>query len=79
MILIQAERIPFSNRVYTPKLIGLGPPRYNFSSDLLYFGNAPPVAWADITRIDFSDPQNPIPPSYTIYTGKVIYPKYSKN
>merc|ERR1719483_2069797 len=53
----QSEKIPF------------GGEKYDFKRDKLYFGNAPVVAWADITRVDYSNPDNPKPPPYTIYTG----------
>ena len=43
----------------------------NFSTDILYFGDAPAIAWKDITRVDYSDPDHPKPPHYRIYTGKV--------
>ena len=49
----QADSIPFKN------------PR----EDLLYFGNAPPVKWSEISHVDYSDPLNPKPPHYSIYTG----------
>ena len=52
----QADRIPFANKDFC------GKPKYNFSKDMLYFGNAPPVAWADITHVDYSNPADPKPP-----------------
>ena len=36
---------------------------------MLYFGNAPPVAWADITHVDYSNPADPKPPHISLYTG----------
>ena len=36
---------------------------------MLYFGNAPPVAWADITHVDYSNPADPKPPHISCYTG----------
>ena len=35
----------------------------------LYFGDAPEVAWKDLTHVDYSDTANPKPPHYQIYTG----------
>ena len=40
----QAERLPFEN----PN------GKYDFSKDYLYFGSAPPVAWSDITHINYT-------------------------
>ena len=63
----QADSIPFKNpRTGT---FGEGLYKYNFAEDLLYFGNAPPVAWSDISHVDYSDPLDPKPPHYSIYTG----------
>lgn len=59
----QSEKIPFGGENF------YGGQKYDFKRDKLYFGNAPVVAWADITRVDYSDPDNPKPPPYTIYTG----------
>ena len=40
----QAERLPyFNNRG-----------KYDFSKDYLYFGSAPPVAWSDITHVNYT-------------------------
>ena len=38
-------------------------------NDTLYFGNAPPVQWKDISHVNYTDPENPIPPPYSLYTG----------
>ena len=43
--------------------------KYNFSSDTLYYGNAEPIAWSDITHVNYTNPKFPSPPPYTIYTG----------
>ena len=59
----QSEKIPFGGENF------YGGQKYDFKRDKLYFGNAPVVAWADITRVDYSKPDNPKPPPYTIYTG----------
>ena len=56
----QAETIPFKN----------DRERYNFKEDYLHFGSAKPVPWSDITHVNYTDPMNPIPPEYTLYTGK---------
>ena len=43
---------------------------------MIHYGNAPPVALADISHFDYTDPKNPTStPSYTQYTG--LTPKYS--
>ena len=39
----QAERVPFYN----------DNDKYNFSKDYLYFGNAAPVAWSEISHVDY--------------------------
>ena len=59
----QTERIPFANRN------NAGGQKYDFLHDKLYFGNAPVIDWADITRVDYSNPYDPSPPPYSIYTG----------
>ena len=60
----QAERIPFANLNLKTKRR-----KYDFSNDMLYFGDAEPVRWADITHVNYSNPFDPVPPPYTIYTG----------
>ena len=40
----QAERLPFVN-IYG---------KYDFPNDYLYFGIAPPVAWSDITHMNYT-------------------------
>ena len=35
----------------------------------LYFGDAPEIAWKDISHANYSDRANPKPPHYKIYTG----------
>ena len=59
----QSEKIPFGSENF------YGGQKYDFKRDKLYFGNAPVVAWADITHVDYSNPDNPKPPPYKIYTG----------
>ena len=59
----QTERIPFTNDNR------IGGQKYDFFHDKLYFGNAPVIDWADITRVDYSNPYDPSPPPYSIYTG----------
>ena len=59
----QTERIPFSNDN------GYGRQKYDFLNEKLYYGNAPVVDWADITRVNYSNPNDPSPPPYSIYTG----------
>ena len=55
----QAERVPFDKK-YHFEVLG---------NQTLYFGHAPPVPWQDITRVNYSDTNNPTPPDYRIYTG----------
>ena len=43
--------------------------KYNFTSDTLYYGNAEPISWSDISHVNYTDPEFPTPPLYTIYTG----------
>ena len=57
----QTERIPFTNDNT------LVEQKYDFLHDKLYYGNAPVVDWADITR--YTNPYDPSPPPYSIYTG----------
>ena len=40
----------------------------NTSTDLCYFSDVPPFPWSDLTRFDYTDKTNPIPPPITIYT-----------
>ena len=40
----QAERLPFQN------VLG----KYDFSKDYLYFGSASPVAWSEITHVNYT-------------------------
>ena len=59
----QADRIPFSTDF---RYVDQTPfPKSKF----LEFGDAPPVAWADITHVNYSNPENPTPPPYSLYTG----------
>ena len=43
--------------------------KHDFLNGTLYFGDAPEVAWKDISHVDYSDTANPKPPHYQIYTG----------
>ena len=43
--------------------------KYDFLNGTLYFGDAPEVAWKDISHVDYSDTANLKPPHYQIYTG----------
>ena len=43
--------------------------KYNFESDTLYYGNAEPISWSDISHVNYTNPEFPTPPPYTIYTG----------
>ena len=55
----QADRIPFATS------LSQNPTNATF----LHFGDAPLVAWADITHVNYSNPDNPTPPPYSLYTG----------
>ena len=35
----------------------------------MYMYNKTPVPWSDIDRWDYTDPEDPTPPPYTLYTG----------
>ena len=37
--------------------------------DMLYMYNVTPIPWSYIDRSDYTDPTDPIPPPYTLYTG----------
>ena len=37
--------------------------------EMLYVYNKTPVPWSDIDRWDYTDPEDPTPPPYTLYTG----------
>ena len=60
----QADRIPFSP-LSTFHSVDQSP----INATFLNFGDAPPVAWADITHFDYSNPDNSTPPPYSLYTG----------
>ena len=60
----QADRIPFSPisqffKVYQSPI----------NAKFLNFSDAPPVAWTDITHVNYANPNNPTPPPYSLYTG----------
>ena len=61
----QADRIPFATRDINRELLKQSP----INAKFLNFGDAPPVAWADITHVNYSNPDNPTPPPYSLYTG----------
>ena len=56
----QTDRVAFA---------ALGWPSFQSINNTLYFGNAPPIPWKDITHVNYTDPENPIPPPYSLYTG----------
>ena len=58
----QADRIPFST---VSEIVDQSP----INGMFLNFGDAPPVAWADITHVNYANPANPTPPPYSLYTG----------
>ena len=41
----------------------------NYTTDYLYLADGRTVAWAKLNRASYADPENPTPPSYTLYTG----------
>ena len=62
----QADSIPFAtNSSYAVNYVDQSP----INATFLNFGDAPPVAWADITHVDYSNPDKPTPPPYSLYTG----------
>lgn len=58
-------------RHYQTDRVAFGAPttRYQSINDTLYFGNAPPVQWKDISHVNYTDRANPTPPPYSLYTG----------
>ena len=38
-------------------------------SDKIHLFNTTPFSWSDIDRWNYTDPSNPIPPSYSLFTG----------
>ena len=55
----QADRIPFATSLTQNP---------TNATDLL-FGDAPLVPWTDITHVNYTNPDDPTPPPYTLYTG----------
>ena len=53
------EQIPFAVRLN----------RNISSSDVLYMNGKPPVLWSKVDRWNHQDPDSPVPPHYTMYTG----------
>lgn len=67
----QAEQIPWASRetiayhsgkAYLNKTV-------NFATDTLHLPGGRTVAWAELNRANYEDPEQPTPPSYTLYTG----------
>ena len=58
----QADRIPFAT---DSRDVEQSP----INATFLNFGDAPPVAWADITHVNYTKPDNPTAPPYSLYTG----------
>ena len=60
----QAEQFSFDfNSVYQKYLW-----QHNVSNGMIHYGNAPPVALADISHFNYANPENPTPMSTTCYT-----------
>ena len=68
----QSDQFPFDfDRSYQKLLM-----TNNVTDGMIQYGNAPPVALADISHFDYTDPEHPTSKShYTQYTG--LTPKYS--
>ena len=68
----QSDQFPFDfDRSYQKLLM-----TNNVTDGMIQYGNAPPVALADISHFDYTDPEHPTSTShYTQYTG--LTPKYS--
>ena len=60
----QADRIPFATDL---RLVNQRP----INATFLHFGDAPPssIRWTDITHVNYTNPDNPTPPPYNLYTG----------
>ena len=68
----QAEQFPFDFHSVNQKILW----KHNVSNGMIQYGNAPPVALADISHFDYTGPKTPTStPGYTQYTG--LTPKYS--
>ena len=59
----------YKNGQINLQTLNQGGRKYDFLNGTLYFGDAPEVAWKDITHVDYSDTDNLKPPHYQIYTG----------
>ena len=67
----QGELLPYKilieppqPNVYTPEIFKL----IDVEKDYMYYSNAPPIPWRDITRFDYTNLKNPIKPPMTLYT-----------
>ena len=40
----------------------------NISADFVYFGSTDPIPWAELNRYNYSDTNNPLPPTFEKYT-----------
>ena len=61
----QGEQVPYD--IITDRY-GFWNISINTATDLCYFSDVPPFPWSDLTRFDYTDKNNPIPPPITIYT-----------
>ena len=44
----------------------------NTEVEYMFYSKAKPILWSQITRLDYSDPMHPQPPSSTLYSGFTI-------
>ena len=58
---LQADRIPFHNKVEYDPATALIAAKYNFSLDDVYFGDADKVAWSEISHVNYTGVHNNLP------------------
>ena len=65
---LQGERYPYWSAIgFSGGLWGNVSYSVNVTSDVVYFSNIT-FPWSELTRFDYSDESNPIPPDVTLYT-----------
>ena len=66
----KAEQTPWASRNLTYHEAGQFRVRQvDYSTDVLYLAGGVSVPWSELNRADYADPRQPLPPSYTLYTG----------
>ena len=59
--ILKPEQIPFKIRREFPSMT-------KPDDEIALFNVSEPIYWKDLDRNDYTDPNNPIPPDYTVYT-----------